>query len=160
MGVKFILNKFKHHKEALNQQVSQDVGEPAQVTQGLRRSGRIRQNPKRYAFLITDNHDVILMDDEPTSYQEAISSLDSNRWLESMKYEMQSMFDNQVWTLIDSPDGLKTIWCKWVFKKKTDMGGNVHTFKAWLQKVSSKHMVLTMMKPFHRLLCSSLSESF
>ena len=42
------------------------------------------------------------------------------------------MYDNQVWTLIDRTDGLKTIGCKWVFKKKTDMDGNVHTFKARL----------------------------
>ena len=68
--------------------------------------------------------------DEPASYQEAISSPDSDRWLKSMKSEMQSMYDNQVWTLIDLPSGLKTIGCKWVFKKKIDMDGNVYTFKA------------------------------
>ena len=45
---------------------------------------------------------------------------------------MQSMYDNQVWTLINPPEGLKTIGCIWVFKKKTDMDGNVHTFKARL----------------------------
>ena len=70
--------------------------------------------------------------DEPASYQEAISSSDFDRWLEAMKSEMQSMYDNKVWTLIDPPNGLKTIGCKWVFKKKTDMDGNVHTFKARL----------------------------
>ena len=42
------------------------------------------------------------------------------------------MYDNQVWTLIDLPDGVKTIGCKWVFKKKTDMDGKVHTYKARL----------------------------
>ena len=42
------------------------------------------------------------------------------------------MYDNQVWTLIDPIDGLKTIGCKWVFKMKTDMNGNVYTFKARL----------------------------
>ena len=71
------------------QQVSQDVVEPTQITQDLRRSSRIRQNTKRYRFLITDNHDVILMDhDESTSYQEAISSPVSDKWLEAMKSEM------------------------------------------------------------------------
>ena len=50
------------------QQVSQDVLEPTRVPQDLRMSGRIRQNPERYGFLVTENHDVILMDhDEPTS---------------------------------------------------------------------------------------------
>ena len=68
--------------------------------------------------------------DELKSYQEAIFSPDSNKWLEAMKSEMQSMYDNKVWTLIDLPNGLKTIGCKWVFKKKIDMDGNVHTYKA------------------------------
>ena len=57
---------------------------------------------------------------------------DSEKWLLAMKSEMQSMYNNQVWTLIDSPDGIKTIGSKWVFKKKTDMDGKVHTYKARL----------------------------
>ena len=57
---------------------------------------------------------------------------DFDKWLLAMKSEMQSMYDNQVWTLIDSPDGVKTIRCKWVFKKKTNMDGKVHTYKARL----------------------------
>ena len=61
-----------------------------------------------------------------------MSSPDSEKWLEAMKSEMQSMYDNQVWTLIDPPEGIKTIGCKWIFKKKTDMDGKVHTFKARL----------------------------
>ena len=42
------------------------------------------------------------------------------------------MYDNQVWTFIHPSEGLKIIGCKWVFKRKTDMDGNVHTFKARL----------------------------
>ena len=76
----------------------------------------------RYKFLITEDNDVLIMDQsEPTFYQDAINSPDSEKWLEAMKSKMQSMYDNQVWTLINPIDGLKTIGCKWVFKKKTDM---------------------------------------
>ena len=75
---------------------------------------------------------MIIHDDEPTSYQEAMASSDSEKWLEAMKSEMQSMYDNQVWSLIDASEGIKTIECKWVFKKKTDMDGNVHTYKTRL----------------------------
>ena len=134
-GSKVQLDKIRAPKRSIEpvmetQQVSQDVVEPTHVTQDLKRSNRICQNLERYGFLVTENHDVILMDnDEPTSYQEAISNPDSDRWLEAKKSEMQPMYDNQVWTLIDPPDGLKTIGCKWVFKKKTDMDGNVYTFK-------------------------------
>ena len=49
-----------------------------------------------------------------------------------MNAEMQSMKDNEVWTLIDPPPDCKEVGCKWVFKKKTDMDGKVHTFKARL----------------------------
>ena len=42
------------------------------------------------------------------------------------------MDDNQVWDLVDLPPGVKAIGCKWVFKKKTDVDGNVQIHKAWL----------------------------
>ncbi|GJT32920.1 retrotransposon protein, putative, ty1-copia subclass [Tanacetum coccineum] len=45
---------------------------------------------------------------------------------------MQSMKDNQVWYLVDLPSNGRTVGCKWLFKKKTDMDDNVHTFKARL----------------------------
>nr|CAD40526.2 OSJNBa0023J03.14 [Oryza sativa Japonica Group]CAE02400.1 OSJNBa0024J22.4 [Oryza sativa Japonica Group]CAH66059.1 OSIGBa0125J07.8 [Oryza sativa]CAH66155.1 OSIGBa0113B06.1 [Oryza sativa] len=38
----------------------------------------------------------------------------------------------QVWNLVDSPDDVKAIECKWVFKKKIDVDGNVHIYKARL----------------------------
>ena len=95
---------------------------PMRIAQNLRRSDRIRHEPERYGFLVTDNHDVLLVDqNEPTTYQEAMLDPDSEKWLEAMKSEIQSMYDNQVWTLIDPPIGTKPIGCKWVFKKKTDM---------------------------------------
>ena len=103
------------------------------IAQNLCRSDRIRHEPKSYGFLVTDNHDVLLVDqNEPTTYQEAMLDPDSEKWLEAMKSKIQSMYDNQVWTLIHPPEGTKTIGCKWIFKKKTDMDGKVHTYKARL----------------------------
>ena len=53
----------------LDQQV---IVDPIQVPQGPKRSDRTRQIPLRYGFLITDDNDVLIMDQsEPTSYQEA-----------------------------------------------------------------------------------------
>ena len=45
---------------------------------------------------------------------------------------MESMYTNQVWTLVDPPEGVKPIGCKWIFKKKIDMDGNMHAFKGRL----------------------------
>ena len=49
-----------------------------------------------------------------------------------MKPEMDSMFTNQVWTLVDPPKGIKPTGCKWIFKKKKGMEGNVITYKSRL----------------------------
>ncbi|KAK8548176.1 hypothetical protein V6N12_061094 [Hibiscus sabdariffa] len=129
--------------EEVQQQVSEpEVEQTSQVveenstdleTRPLRRSTRERHEPERYGFLITTHGDVILVDhDEPKTYQEAVSSPDSEKWLEAMRSEMDSMSDNQVWTLVEPPEGIKPIGCKWVFKKKTDMDGNVQTYKGRL----------------------------
>ena len=42
------------------------------------------------------------------------------------------MYSNQVWTLIEAPNGVKPIGCKWVYKRKRGIDGKVETFKARL----------------------------
>ena len=77
--------------------------------------------------------EVMLLDhDEPTNYEEAMISLDSVKWLEAMKSEMGSMYENKVWTLVDLPNDQQAIENKWIFKKKTDADGNVTVYKARL----------------------------
>ena len=109
-------------------QDSQPVVESTSSAQGPRRPGRIHHEPKRYGFLVTDDKTIELVDqDEPTTYHEAMMSPYSKKWLQAMKSEMQSMYDNQVWNLVDPPEGAKVIGCKWVHKIKHDM-----TFKSRL----------------------------
>ena len=76
----------------------------------------------------------MLDNDEPATYAEAMVDSDSVKWQEAMESEIVSMKENQVWNLIDPPDGVKTIECKWIYKKKKDMDGNVHIYKAQLTK--------------------------
>ena len=42
---------------------------------------------------------------------------------------------NQVWNLVDLPDGARSIECKWVFKRKTDQDENLSVYKAMLKSV-------------------------
>ncbi|GJU94931.1 retrotransposon protein, putative, ty1-copia subclass [Tanacetum coccineum] len=69
---------------------------------------------------------------EPANYKAALLDPESYKWLNAMNVEMQSMKDNEVWDLVDLPPNGKTIGSKWLFKKKTDMDGAVHTYKARL----------------------------
>jgi hypothetical protein len=46
--------------------------------------------------------------------------------------EMNSMKNNGVWDLVELPNGVKPIGCKWVFKTKKDSLGNIERYKARL----------------------------
>ena len=87
--------------------------------QALRRYSKICTVPEIYRFSISEQNDVLLIEDnEPTTYAEYLNSSESNKWLIAMKSKIDSMYENQVWTLVDPPEGIKPIGCKWVFKKK------------------------------------------
>ena len=58
--------------------------------------------------------------------------LDPNKWLRGMKSEIESMYENKVWTLVDLPDDRQAIENKWIFKKKSDADGNITVYKARL----------------------------
>ena len=75
---------------------------------------------------------MLLDHDEPMNYEEAMMSPDSDKWLEAMKFEIGSMYDNKVWTLVDLPDDRRAIESKWIFKKKTNADDNVTVYKARL----------------------------
>nr|GEV38531.1 zinc finger, CCHC-type [Tanacetum cinerariifolium] len=70
--------------------------------------------------------------DEPANNKAALLDPEFDNWLNAINVEMQSMKDNKVWDLVDLPPNNKTIGSKWLFKKKTDMDGAVHTYKAHL----------------------------
>ena len=59
-------------------------------------------------------------------------SSNSTKWLEAIKSEMGSMYENKVWSLVDLPDDRQAIENKWIFKKKTDADGNITVYKAQL----------------------------
>ena len=75
---------------------------------------------------------MLLDHEEPKNYEEAMMSPDSDKWLEAMKSEMGSMYENKVWTLVDLPTDWQTNENKWIFKRKTDADGNVTIYKARL----------------------------
>ena len=92
----------------------------------------MRNTPLRCGFIVENNEAHIIENDEPLTYTEAIMRRDSNKWLEAMKSEMDSMYSNQVWTLVDAPKGMTPIGCKWFYKKKIGADGQIETYKARL----------------------------
>ncbi|GJY49196.1 retrotransposon protein, putative, ty1-copia subclass [Tanacetum coccineum] len=98
----------------------------------IRRSERTNQAPN-CLFLNVEVEKHSLGDlGEPANYKAAMLDPESKKWVDAMNAEMQSMMDDMIWVLVDLPPNCKTIRNKYIFKKKTDMDGNVHTYKAHL----------------------------
>ena len=102
---------------------------------------------------------MLLDHDEPTNYEEAMMSPDPAKWLEAMKSEMGSMYENKVCTLVDLLDDRQAIENKWIFKRKTNADSSGTIYKSRLvAKKFDKFKVLTTMRFFHSYRCLSLSE--
>src|SRR5262245_25568478 len=56
----------------------------------------------------------------------------SKLWYNTIKEDMDSMRSNDVWDLVELPNGAKAIGCKWVYKTKRDSLGNIERYKARL----------------------------
>jgi hypothetical protein len=95
--------------ESCQESESERIEEPIE-TELLRQSNRDGHEPDRYIGV----HDILIVDqDEPTTYKAAISSPESKKWLEAMQAEIQSMYDNQVWDLVDLPPESRAVGSKW-----------------------------------------------
>ncbi|GKD79624.1 retrotransposon protein, putative, ty1-copia subclass [Tanacetum coccineum] len=114
--------------------LSQEVSERARELEEIQdeRSVRTHRAPKHLCLNVEVKEHSLGDLNEPANYKAAMLDQESNKWLDAMNAEMQSMKDNQVWRLVDLPPDGKTVGSKWLFKKKTDMDGNVHTYKARL----------------------------
>lgn len=69
---------------------------------------------------------------EPQSYQEALSSPDRQHWEKAIKEELDSISQNQTWTLKELPPDCNVVKSRWIFKIKPGVKGSPPRFKARL----------------------------
>ncbi|KAL8115369.1 hypothetical protein AgCh_022017 [Apium graveolens] len=133
-GSKIELDEVQEAKTTTDQVETPVQTEQPSMERPIRRTGRVSRQPERYYGLIieNDNELSVIDDDNPVTYNEAMSSVDLEKWHSAMKSEMESMYTNQVWTLVKAPEGVKPIGCKWVYKRKIGIDGQVETYKARL----------------------------
>ncbi|GJT69271.1 retrotransposon protein, putative, ty1-copia subclass [Tanacetum coccineum] len=118
-------NTGSHHDED-----DQEINEPQSDIIPIRRSTRTPNAPNRLCLNIEADEYELGDLNESANYKATLSDLEFDKWLNAINVEIQSMKDNKVWDLVDLPPNSKTVGSKWLFKKKTDMDGAVHTYKA------------------------------
>ena len=103
-------------------QVSQPPVARTEETRVPRRSGRFVTQPERFIGL---GEIPVDPETDPCNYNDAVQDKDATLWQSAMKTEMESMYSNQVWLLVDPPDGVKPIGNKWIYKRKRGVDGKV-----------------------------------
>ncbi|GKD14803.1 hypothetical protein Tco_1199210, partial [Tanacetum coccineum] len=84
----------------------------------IRRSERTRRAPKRVSLNVEAEEHSLGDLNEATSYKATMLDFESNKWINAMNAEIQSMMDNMVWVMVDLPPGYKTVGSKWILRKK------------------------------------------
>ena len=94
---------------------------PSQELEEPRRSGRVVRQPDCYLGLIEAQ--IIIPDDgieDPLTYKQAMNDVNCDQWIKVMCREMESMHSNSIWTRVDQLNDVKSIGCKWIYKRKRD----------------------------------------
>ena len=85
----------------------QDITHEMSSTQVPRRSGRIVRPPIRFIDL-GETYKAISEEAEtnPYTYEEAMNDIDAHHWIKAIKFELDSMYSNQVWDLVKASNGI------------------------------------------------------
>jgi hypothetical protein len=74
----------------------------------------------------------IAFSEEPQTVEEVLNGENAKKWEIAMQEEYDSLVVNKTWSLVPLPKGRKPISCKWVFKIKHGVDGEVECYKAKL----------------------------
>jgi hypothetical protein len=74
----------------------------------------------------------IAFSEEPQAVEEALNGEDAKKWEIAMQEKYDSLVVSNTWSLVPLPKGKKPISCKWVFKIKHGVDGEVERYKARL----------------------------
>nr|GEW41922.1 hypothetical protein [Tanacetum cinerariifolium] len=101
-----------HLKTKLLLQEVEGFEPPQEEVVPIRRSARTHQAPDRLCLNVEVKEHGLGDLNKPTNYKATILDLESDKWVDAMNVEMQSIKDNQVWRLVDLP-------LNWLIMKKT-----------------------------------------
>ncbi|KAL0396142.1 UNVERIFIED_CONTAM: Retrovirus-related Pol polyprotein from transposon TNT 1-94 [Sesamum calycinum] len=85
-----------------------------------------------------------LLENEPRTINEALSSPEAPFWKEAINSEIESIMQNHTWELGDLPSGGKPLCYKWILKRKYKVDGSIDKYKASKDIKSTSGYVFTI----------------
>ncbi|GJV67623.1 putative RNA-directed DNA polymerase [Tanacetum coccineum] len=73
-----------------------------------------------------------MIESEPNTYREAVTSSEGPQSKEAIRSEIDSSLQNYTWEVMDLPPGCKPLGYKRIFKKKKKVDGTIDKYKARL----------------------------
>ncbi|XP_076940279.1 uncharacterized protein LOC143609401 [Bidens hawaiensis] len=73
-----------------------------------------------------------MVEGEPNTYHEAVTSAESPQWKDAIKNEIDSTLQNHTWELVDLSPGCKPLGYRCIFKRKMKADGSIDKYKARL----------------------------
>jgi hypothetical protein len=77
----------------------------------------------------SSRHIFLVQSSDPQSYGEAAGN---PFWESAMQEEYNSLLENQTWDLVPLPSGRKIFRCRWIYRTKSAMDGQIRKYKAKL----------------------------
>ncbi|XP_066542004.1 uncharacterized protein [Hoplias malabaricus] len=112
---------------------------------------RVRKKPEYLSEYVTgeDNGDQVLtnmdycyrvMCNIPLTFREAVTSSDSKKWVSAMDEEIESLKENDTFTLTTLPEGKKAVGGRWVYTIKNNVDGTKNYKARYVAKGYSQKM--------------------
>ena len=157
--------KVGHRASRMGQDITPEIQVPVSETEGEPEVAEAKHDTKRYPdrvrrkpHYLRDNVSMYASDEEtdqvqsnidycyrvtcniPVSFNEAISSDKSKEWVNAMDEEMQSLKENNTFTLTNLPEGKKAVGGRWVFALKKNIDGSEKYKARYVAKGYSQKM--------------------
>lgn len=109
---------------------SGEIGNLAAELGMLGSEGEMDEDDEEIFAMVTDTAEIESSD--PMTVEEARARPDWPRWDEAMQKELKALEDAHTWTIIEQPEGVNVVSCKWVFHIKRNVDGEIEWYKARL----------------------------
>lgn len=102
---------------------------------GLVDSRDLEKKPRRETANAAMEYALAALNDDPKSYEDAMSRPDADLWMAAMQEELTALAANGTWeltdvTLLPQTQRVNIVGSKWVFTKKLKSDGSVERYKA------------------------------